>query len=122
MQRQLLIELLADPRRRFKLRAYCRRFGVTETQAREWMRDPTVDEEVKARVREILGGGVVLSALYRQALQQAFRGSFKHQRLLLEITGEYQPGLKITPDIETPEARFRRLEEARADALKSAEK
>lgn len=115
--KRIFVEIMADPRKRMTYLEFARRFGLNPGLIWTWTRDQKLDGEIKARIKEILGSGNLLKNLYRKMYHQAMRGSYKHQRLLLEIAKEYTPGLMVDAVIDTPEARYRVIERERLRAL-----
>lgn len=111
--RKILVETLADPKRRFSAVDFSKMYGVDVRQVKKWTHDPEINKAVRERIREIIGGGVYLSKLYKKITRQAISGSYKHQRLLFEIVGEYQPGMKLDHNVQTPETKFKELEQQR---------
>lgn len=81
-----------------------------------WTMEKDLREKIRKRVSEAFQNGLVLRPIYRKIYQQALEGSFNHQRLILEMAGEYVPGMNIKVSPETIEARFAELERKRVTA------
>lgn len=111
--RILLIEWMADPYRKFSVRRFSQTYLVPERYIRMLARSDEISKEVKQRARDLAGAGETISKAYRVLVAKAKTGSFKHLRLLLEMTGEYTPSLKVGPDMDSMEARFKELEDQR---------
>ncbi len=109
----LLVEAMANPLREFSPAVFARKFDIRQGIVRKWMDDPEIDKAVKMRAKEALGGGVALSRIYKKVYRQAVAGHFKQQKIVLEMTGQYTPGLKVEHDVTTVESKFRELERQR---------
>lgn len=116
--KRILVELMADPYHKFNRAAFCRRFAVTDFEVTKWLRDPDLNTRIRERVNEVMRGGRVLSSLYRKTYRSAMRGNHKDRKLLFEITGEYQPGVRLEHSVVSPEAHFRELEDERKRGVK----
>lgn len=116
--KEILIEHLADPSQRFNRAAFCRRYALTDLELRKWLRDPEINTKVRERINEVLRGGTLLASLYRKTIRRAMRGSHKDTKLLLEISGEYQPGVRLEHSIASPESRFKELENERKRGIR----
>ena len=112
-----LVNGMADPVRKFSVKKFSEDYGVKQRRVLELMEDESIQRRVKEKVKKIIGGGWVLSKIYRKVVQSALHGSFKHQKLLLEITGEYSPTMRITPDMASYESKLRELMDVRTKAL-----
>lgn len=120
--KRLLVEEMANPLKPangYVYRTFAKKWGLPLGRVINWSRSEEVSELVRQRIRQLLPSGAVLSNIYKLVYQQAMHGSFKHQRLVLELAGEYIPGMRLEHSIESPEARFERLERARLRAVQS---
>lgn len=120
--KRMLVEYISNPTKRYDKGMYskfARKVGVPQWRVVAWAHSEDVSEMVRKRIHELIPSGANLARLYRKIYHQALAGSFKHQRLILEIAGEYTPGMRLEHAIETPEARFDRLEKQRQRAIQS---
>lgn len=61
--------------------------GCNSCTLTRWFKLPEIKEAIRARARELLGDD--LPEIYGSLRTEAIGGSFQHQKLALELTGEY---------------------------------
>lgn len=107
--RELFVARSADPYRQFSMKSFAQKYGVKSSVLRTWAKDADLSKRIKERAKELLGGAEVVTQVFRSLARCALMGSYKHQRLLLEITGDYSPGVDMRVQIPI-EKRFQELE------------
>lgn len=113
----MFVIALADPSRKFSYKQFAQKFGIQSNVLRRWAKEPTLAEQVRDKAIELLGGPEVITEVFRSLVRYAKLGSFKHQKLLLELTHLYTPGVdvRVGPPIESA---FQDLERKNAGQLK----
>lgn len=109
---------MSDPLIDFIPQEFAQKFSLSNKLVESWVNSQFVQDKVKEKINELIGGGKVLAQVWRKVAQLAILGSYKHQKLLLEKTGEYTPHMKLEHDITPIEEKFRKLEDKHERDLK----
>ena len=71
--------------------------GVNESTLYRWKKLPGFNDAVTKRARELLAED--MPDIYASFKDEAKKGSFQHQKLAFEMTGEYTPKQEVSAEL-----------------------
>ena len=85
--------LYLDTNRRLTQEQMAKEIGVTRKTTYTWLLNPVFRKWLNTRRNEMIEGALI--PIIQTSIRRAKAGNYNHARLILEIAGVYQPGMKI---------------------------